>query len=212
MNIKELLKNLKKEDYYKKANLHIHSSYSDGILSPEEVLNRAVEKNLQYISITDHNTIKAYENINNSFNINLLTGIEFDCWHKTNFLHILGYGIDINNEKLLSLCAKSKKETEWDIIRLFSKRSAKDVIELIHGAGGFAILAHPCCCWNINIKKMITELKDFGLDGVETYYLYKDHRNIVRFHTPEKLEKITDELGLLKTGGTDCHSEDILGR
>ncbi len=212
MDIKELFKNLKQEDYYKKANFHIHTLFSDGTLTPNEAIQKALEKNLEYISITDHNSIEAYKNIDNSYNINLITGVEFDCWYKTNFMHLLGYGIDINNPELNSICAKSKKETEWDIVRLFTHRQAKDVINAIHSAGGIAVLAHPCCCWNLNIKKMITELKDLELDGVETFYLYKDHRNIVRFHDPKKLEQITEELNLLKTGGTDCHSKNILGR
>ena len=43
-----------------KADLHIHTTYSDGKISPFEVLNLAVTKGLKAISITDHDTIKGY--------------------------------------------------------------------------------------------------------------------------------------------------------
>lgn len=43
-----------------KADLHIHTTYSDGKISPSEVINLAVSKGLKAISITDHDTIKGY--------------------------------------------------------------------------------------------------------------------------------------------------------
>lgn len=67
-------------------------------------------------------------------------------------MHLLAYGIDINNEELLSFCAKDKKETELDIIRIFAKRDIKKLIKAIHNAGGIAVLAHPACCWAINLE------------------------------------------------------------
>ena len=41
----------------KYADLHIHSNYSDGIKSPEEIINLAIEEGIKYISITDHDSI-----------------------------------------------------------------------------------------------------------------------------------------------------------
>jgi len=41
----------------KKLDLHIHSYYSDGTNTPEEIINKAIENNVGVISLTDHNTI-----------------------------------------------------------------------------------------------------------------------------------------------------------
>lgn len=206
-----LLKTLTEADYYKNANLHIHTSFSDGKLHPSEIIELALKKNLKYISITDHNTIEAYKHLENKEfdNLQIITGVEFDCWYKSNFMHILGYGIDLNNKKLNDFCAKNKKETELDIVRIFTQRKTPEIIKAIKDACGIAVLAHPCCCWNINIKKMITELKSFGLDGVEVYYPYTRHRAVVKFHTIKKIKSIAQELNLLITGGTDCHADDL---
>ncbi|OGH96239.1 MAG: hypothetical protein A2039_04120 [Candidatus Melainabacteria bacterium GWA2_34_9] len=207
----DLLKNLTESDYYKNANLHIHTNFSDGKLHPSEIIELAIQKNLKYISITDHNTLKAYNHCNNLElgELKIITGVEFDCWYKSNFMHILGYGIDLNNEPLKNLCAKNPNESKLDIIRISTTRKAPEVIKTIKNAGGISVLAHPCCCWNINIKKMITELKSFGLDGVEVYYPYIRHRAVIKFHTIKKVKAIAEELNLLITGGTDCHNDDL---
>ena len=214
----DVIKNLTEADYYKNANLHIHTSFSDGKLHPSEIIELAINKNLKYISITDHNTLEAYKCIDldshatlrmTEDDLKIITGVEFDCWYKSNFMHILGYGIDLNNEPLKNLCAKNPNESKLDIIRISTARKAPEVIKAIKEAGGISILAHPCCCWNINIKKMITELKYFGLDGIEVYYPYIRHRAIVKFHTIKKIRAIAEELNLLITGGTDCHNDDL---
>ena len=43
------------------VDMHMHTLYSDGDKSIEEVLKKCEDKNLDYISITDHNTCKVYE-------------------------------------------------------------------------------------------------------------------------------------------------------
>lgn len=207
----ESLNNLNESDFFGRVNLHIHTTCSDGLMKPEQVLEKAKDLNLKIISITDHNSIQAYSNlsIEGYEEIQLIPGVEFDCWYKSNFIHMLGYGIDVSNPKILNLCAKSSCATKLDLVRFFNQRKAKDVIESIKEAGGCAILAHPACCWNINIKKMIMELGEFGLDGVEAYYPYVRHRGIVKFHTVKEIISIAKELNLVMTGGTDCHGDNL---
>jgi predicted metal-dependent phosphoesterase TrpH len=207
----ESLYNLNESDFFGRVNLHIHTTCSDGLIKPAEVLKQAKNKKLEIISITDHNSVKAYSQIehDNQEGLILIPGVEFDCWYKSNFIHILGYCIDVNNSQIQNLCATNSVETKLDIIRFFNKRKAKDVIQAINNAGGLAILAHPACCWNINIKKMIKEMVDFGLAGIEGYYPYARHRSIVKFYSSEKIIDIAKEYNLLVTGGTDCHSKNL---
>jgi predicted metal-dependent phosphoesterase TrpH len=208
---KETLKILQKSDYYKNANLHIHTVYSDGQMDCEDVIKQAKDIGLKYISITDHNTMEAYKNIDpeSFFDIQLITGVEFDCWDGLNLLHIIGYGVDVNNKELLKICSKDKIGTDFDLVRFFNSRKAKDVISRIIDAGGVPVLAHPACCWSVNIKSLIKKLIAYGLEGIEVYYPYKRHRSWIKFHTAEKIEKIAGELNLLITGGTDCHDKKL---
>lgn len=208
------LKNLKESDFYENVNLHIHTNCSDGVLTPVEVLEKAKEFDLKLISITDHNSVEAYRHINykNTEGFEVITGVEFDCWYKTDLLHILGYGFDINNVKIEQFCAKNINGTRFDIVRFFNKRKAKDIINAIKEAGGIAVLAHPACCWNPDLRKMLKELKNLGLAGIEVYYPYTGHRGIIKFYSIEKIKEFAYELDLLITGGTDCHSKNLKGR
>jgi hypothetical protein len=204
-NIKELLKSFTKEDYMSNCvNLHIHTKYSDGAGDFKSIVQKAKEKGYKYIAITDHNTIQGY--LDNP-DMGVITGVEFDVWYKYIFLHLLAYGIDVNAQCMQKFYAKNKYETEKDIVRILPVRNIKDLINSIHEAGGIAVIAHPACCWALNMDTFIRDLKNIGLDGVEVYYPYPRWRKYMKFAPIGKIEQIADKYNLIKTGGTDCHSE-----
>lgn len=205
-NIRQLLNSFTEEDYrHNRVNLHIHTSHSDGEGNETQVLDSAKANRYKLISITDHNTCGAHQEIQDEI---LLTGVEFDCWYNCVYIHVLAYGIDINNPNLTKFFAKSKKETEAVLPRLFSKRNLKELIECIHDAGGVAILAHPACYWALNLEKFILSLAKIGLDGIEVYYPYPRLRKVVKFHSAKDVEKIAEKYPqFIKTGGTDFHGK-----
>lgn len=206
-NIIELFRGLTEQDFRGKVDLHIHSCFSDGKLTPQELLKDAQTKGYSLIAIADHNTLDAYKKTNILEIGMVVTAIEFDCWYRGVLVHLLGYGVDINNTELLKLCAKNKKETEADIVRLFNHRHPKDVIAAIHNAGGIAVLAHPACYWAINLDHFIKSLITLGLDGVESYYPYRRHRGIIKFHTAQTVQKIARKYNVIMTGGSDSHAQ-----
>lgn len=206
-NYKELIKSFTKDDYESSVNLHVHSVFSDGKVEAEELVAQAKAKGLKYIAISDHNTLDAYLKTDILKEDIIIPAIEFDCWCGTVFLHMLGYGVDVNNEKLRALCAKTKRETEADWVRIFSMRHPKKVIEAIHDAGGIAVLAHPACCFTLSLEKLVKKLMKYELDGLEVYYPYPRHRGFVKFHLAHNVEKIADKYNLIKTGGTDGHGD-----
>ncbi|OWZ83110.1 PHP domain-containing protein [Natranaerobius trueperi] len=85
------------------GDLHVHSTASDGILLPEELLQRADNKNLSYMALADHDTLlgtkKLMEN-NNSQNVQVVPAVEITSDYKDGEIHILGYFIDIYSKKL----------------------------------------------------------------------------------------------------------------
>ena len=208
-NLKELLLSFSQADFESNIDLHIHSNFSDGKLTPEELLENAKNKGYKLIAIADHNTVEAYKktDILNSVYPQVITAIEFDCWYKGVLVHMLGYGIDIYNDGLLKLCAKTKKGTEADIVRLLNHRHPKDVIKAIHAAGGIAVLAHPACYWAINLDHFIKSLIDLGLDGIEVFYPYRRHRGIIKFHKASTVHAIAEKYNLSMTGGSDSHGQ-----
>ena len=87
------------------SDLHIHTSFSDGKLSPEEVIEAAKSAGLKYIALTDHDTAEGVVHLYESGlfpgkGIKIIPGIEMsaDCPGKE--VHIIGYNIDIYNRAL----------------------------------------------------------------------------------------------------------------
>lgn len=208
IDYKELIQSFNKDDFdEKRVNLHIHTIFSDGLADAEEIVRQAKEKGYKKIAICDHNTVDAYLKTNIINEDIVIPAVEFDVWCGYVFMHLLGYGIDVNNAELQSFCAKTKKETEADIIRIFSARNIKKLIAAIHNAGGIAVLAHPACCWAISMERFVKKLISYGLDGLEVYYPYRRHRGIIKFRTAHHIEKLADKYKLIKTGGTDLHGK-----
>ena len=210
MTVEQLINEIKsytQEDFENcKVNLHIHTTFSDGKADALDILCQAKEKGYKKIAICDHNTVDAHKTVKDDM---LIPAVEFDVWCGYVFMHLLAYGIDVNNPCLYPFLAKTKKGTEADIVRIFSKRDIKKLINAIHAANGIAVLAHPACCWALNLDLFVKKLISLGLDGIEVYYPYKRHRGIIKFHKSETVEKIADKYSLLKTGGTDLHDEEL---
>ena len=95
---------------YKKSekiiDMHAHTNYSDGDLSPQDLIRLAIDKRIGTLAITDHDTIEGIKKVNRNEDIILDTGIEIingiELSAKTDKgrMHILGYGIDLKNKAL----------------------------------------------------------------------------------------------------------------
>ena len=88
------------------ADLHTHTNFSDGELSPSEILNEALVKKIKYLSITDHDTLTGYKKakkiVSSSYNnqITLIPGVEISTSFEGSYIHTLGYFFDDNNKEL----------------------------------------------------------------------------------------------------------------
>lgn len=92
-----------------KADLHCHSTCSDGSLSPVELVQMAHRLQLGGLSITDHDTVEAYHTAlpeAEKLGIRLGTGVELSTEHHGISVHILGYNFDLNHPELQALCAR----------------------------------------------------------------------------------------------------------
>jgi 3',5'-nucleoside bisphosphate phosphatase len=88
------------------ADLHIHSTFSDGSLTPSEILNIAIKNQICCISITDHDTILSQYEIGpniNSIRPRVIPGLEISTEYNGYEVHILAYFIDIYNTLLLEM-------------------------------------------------------------------------------------------------------------
>ena len=106
-----------------KADLHVHTYFSDGDQSPEEIAALAREKGLAYISVCDHDVITAYPRLMAACakeRVGLIQGVEIGVSWENQWLHLLAYDFDPENDALLGLLYKSKlelAESDDDMIR-----------------------------------------------------------------------------------------------
>ena len=82
------------------SDLHMHTTYSDGRLTPEELVAAAKDAGLRYMAITDHDTVGGIGHLYETGmypckSIRIIPGIEFSAHHPLREIHILGYNIDI---------------------------------------------------------------------------------------------------------------------
>src|SRR5882757_7256072 len=91
------------------ADLHLHTNFSDGTYSPEELVMHARRQGLAAIALTDHDTVEGCGGAAiacGEAEIEFIPGTELTAEQDGNELHILGYFMDIQNQRFLSEIAK----------------------------------------------------------------------------------------------------------
>ena len=86
-----------------KADLHNHSYYSDGVLSPSEVVRLASKAGCDLFSLTDHDTTDGIAEAKleaDKVSMNFINGVEISAFWRNMAIHIIGLGVDINNNEL----------------------------------------------------------------------------------------------------------------
>lgn len=108
--------------------LHIHTTISDGSLTPKEVIDEAVKNGLSTIAIADHDTIDAYTddlfNYAKEKNIQLIKAVEISTKTKKAGMHVLGYNLDISNEnflKKLSILKNARHDYLYNVAKKLNK-------------------------------------------------------------------------------------------
>ena len=102
------------------TDLHMHSYYSDGTMSPREIVEDAKKRNVQLIAITDHNVLDSYTELKEAaeeFGIKVIRGVEIDARFEDIVVHILAYNFE-DNENLFNLIHKANNELLETIIEL----------------------------------------------------------------------------------------------
>jgi hypothetical protein len=91
------------------ADLHLHTNFSDGTYTPEELVAQAARNKLAAIALTDHDTVEGCERAGvacKAAGIEFIPGAELTGEQNENEIHILGYFLDTHNPKLLAEIAK----------------------------------------------------------------------------------------------------------
>ena len=241
------------------ADLHLHTKFSDGTFSPEELAGHGQRLGFAAMALTDHDSVEGCARMAaacDAAGIEFIVGTELTAEHGDTEVHLLGYFLDTQNKTLLVEIGKFQAVRQNRIREMVArinalnipleaesvfalanckspgrphvaralveagfcktpdeaftrflkknrpawvpkaKMSALEGVELIHQAGGLAVMAHP----GLNrTDDIIPALVDAGLDGIECFHTKHSTNAAVRY-----LE-IADKFHLLVTGGSDCH-------
>jgi len=112
------------------ADLHIHSNYSDGSHSIDCIIKKAIQKKLNVISLTDHDTIDGVDEaikIGTANGITVISGVEISSEIEDQEIHILGYFIDIKSDDLRFYLSQFKKERQERAERILKNLKAQGV-------------------------------------------------------------------------------------
>ena len=113
-----------------KSDFHIHTYFSDGVFSPEKIVDTAIDVGLQVIALTDHDNILSYQVAqdyikNTGKKLEVIQGVEINTLYKNYEVHILGYMMDTNNkdfQEVLKIQQKARIEQVNQIIDLLAKK------------------------------------------------------------------------------------------
>jgi 3',5'-nucleoside bisphosphate phosphatase len=241
------------------ADLHLHTLFSDGTFTPEELVLHAQKNSLACIALTDHDTVEGCARAAAAcaaVNMEFITGSELTAEHEDTEVHIIGYFLDTGNQHLLERIAQFQSVRQQRIYEMVAalnklgvplkaeavfalanckspgrphvaramvkeklignldeafekylkkgrpawvpktKMSALEAVELIHHAGGLAVMAHP----GLNrTDDVIPHLVSAGLDGIECFHT--KHSTVMS----ERYLEMAEKYKLLVTGGSDCH-------
>ena len=114
-----------------KIDLHIHTTYSDGAFSPEQVVDTALDCDLDVIALTDHDNILSHKIAldyvkNQGLKLEIIPGVEINTIYKGYEVHILGYFMDVNNnefQELLKTQQQARINQTTQIVELLNKKA-----------------------------------------------------------------------------------------
>lgn len=248
----------------KLVDLHMHSTFSDGRLTPGQLVEMAIKAGLCTIAITDHDSWNGVEEAQRAIKeqgnvLRLITGVELGSqWGNENgpAVHILGLHVDTSYQPLYERMLESRHGRETRLGKMLAKLDAlgyhieveacdpknravgrphvakalvnagyfnsvqevfdvllkrgapayvpqpklspEEAVELIHKAGGIAVLAHPSELPEKELAEKIIKCAPF--DGIEVYH---------PSNSPEDQEewlKLAEKYHLLVSGGSDYHA------
>ncbi|MFB6278177.1 MAG: PHP domain-containing protein [Salinibacter sp.] len=105
------------------ADLHTHTHCSDGVLAPDALVQRAAERGVQVLAVTDHDTTAGLEDAHaaaRDHGIHLVNGVELSVEVDAQSIHLLGYGFDPTHEAMT------------DYLAAFSRRRRERLDQMIH--------------------------------------------------------------------------------
>lgn len=181
------------------ADLHLHSVFSDGSMTPEELVTTAHQKGINTIALTDHDVVAGLERAlqaGRKWQVEVIPGIEFSTYSGKGEIHVLGYGIDYENQVLqqeIDTIFQSRQKRAHKMIELLQKQGIDISFQEVQARSGTNFIGRPHIARTMVEKDYITEM---GEAFTEKYIGNGGQAYVSRYKmTPEKAIKLLKEAG-----------------
>jgi predicted metal-dependent phosphoesterase TrpH len=144
------------------VDLHLHTTASDGVLSPSEIVRYAKAKGLQAIAITDHDTIEGCEEgllEGERIGFEVIPGIEISAEYSPGSMHILGFFLDIHHPLLndrLEYLQKARAERNPKMVAKLNQLGIEVTYEEVLKASGGGQVGRPHFA-NVLLEKKVVK-------------------------------------------------------
>jgi predicted metal-dependent phosphoesterase TrpH len=248
-----------------RADLHVHSTYSDGVYSPMQIVDLARRVGLAAVAVTDHDTLAGVGPTRAAARggLEVVAGVEITADHDGREVHVLGYFVRLDDADLTAALDRLRERRRGrfhemveglrdrgvpvaeeavsglattatlgrrnlaqilhdgghvgSVREAFVRYLADDgplnfpkerlpvaeAVRLVRAAGGLTSIAHPS---PVLSQEGLTRLRDLGVQAIEAAY------PSIRAAREQELRKWATALGLVVTGGSDCHGPGVSGR
>jgi len=238
--------------------MHIHTTYSDGDYTPQQVVDMARTMGLDMIAITDHDECRGFGDVSDDDGLSVIAGIEISATHGGQ-VHVLGLGINPQDSGILAHVTQAEKKRRERATRMarllrdadidislddvdavcsvgvigrphfaavlvakgyasspkeaFSRYLGRhapfyvpleritvaQAADMIIGAGGKVVLAHPGLIKGSVLSDLVPQLGDMGFWGIEAYHPSHTTGQCRQF------ESMARAHGLYVSTGSDFH-------
>lgn len=133
----------------KYVDLHVHTTISDGALTPEEVVEYTCKEGLAAIGITDHDVtdgIEIAQNAASKYGLEIVPGVELSSDYGKKEVHILGYYMDCKDEefqKKLTLFRKARYERAKEMVKRLKSLGMEIDFERVEEIAGKGSIGKP---------------------------------------------------------------------
>lgn len=121
-----------------RADLHSHTTASDGKLSPLGLLERARAAEIEMLAITDHDTIAAYAELPPVTDLKLIPGVEFSTLWQRVGIHVVGLNIDLLSPAIDHAIAFQQRARDARATRIAARLAKRGIPDALAGAAHFA--------------------------------------------------------------------------
>jgi len=152
--------------YYNMIDLHSHTFFSDGTLSPQELIDKAIKRNISHLAITDHDTCLGLDpamEYSSNRSINIIGGIEIEVDFSPGDFHLLGLGLKNwkgNLQQSMNQVLEKREERNHRVIELMQKDGVSICYGDVRQEAESTIIARPHFARVLIKKGLARDIKD----------------------------------------------------